>query len=160
MAGASPRKAKKPIASVNVVTNRTEARAGLILNYSSRVGITMPPSAAVIGVRTMATAITTDSFVAPNQSEATPAPCARPLPPALRASIRERVARQPGAEILQMAESDIEHGFGTEVVLVVEGPVAESLRLDLLRMIRRERGLQEPARVLIVPAASISDQDR
>ena len=80
-------------------------------------------------------------------------PYARPLPPDLRDAIRARVAQTPGVEILLMAESAIEHGFGVEVVLLTRAASDDRLVADLHDLIRRELGDDAPARVLTVRAA-------
>jgi uncharacterized hydrophobic protein (TIGR00271 family) len=80
-------------------------------------------------------------------------PYARPLPPGLRAALLERVAREAGVDILMMAHSDIEHGFGVEVALLCDRDPHPGLRDELLALIRREMGDDIPARVLLLRAA-------
>ena len=86
-------------------------------------------------------------------------PYARPLPPQLRASIRARVAEDPGTEILLMAESGIEHGFGLEIVLCAPGPIAPDLVPDLEALIERTMGPDRPARILALPLLTTSSDE-
>ncbi len=79
-------------------------------------------------------------------------PYSRPLPAGTRDAVRERVGRETGVEIISMNQSDIEHGFGKEVVLAVSGPFSESLRQDLERILRQGRGADTPVRVQILRA--------
>ncbi len=83
-------------------------------------------------------------------------PYARPLPRSMRDRIVERVEQQSGAEILMMAESAIEHGFGREVVVLVNGPVDPTLEEDLLAILRAGTNASTPVRVLMVPGISAS----
>jgi uncharacterized hydrophobic protein (TIGR00271 family) len=79
-------------------------------------------------------------------------PYARPLPAHLREAIRERVTREADVEIVTMNQTDIEHGFGREVVLAVRGPVSETLRTDLLRILGDGNGGEVPVRVQLLHA--------
>ncbi|MEM7053947.1 MAG: DUF389 domain-containing protein [Pseudomonadota bacterium] len=77
-------------------------------------------------------------------------PYYRPLPQVLRNELRARIEAETGVEIILMAESTLEHGFGTEVILLADGPVSPSLRGDLEQAIRRMQGENKTVRVLIV----------
>lgn len=62
-------------------------------------------------------------------------PYARPLPSDMREAIVQRVDRETGVRIVTMSQSDIEHGFGKEVVLAVTGTVSPTLESDLLAIL-------------------------
>jgi uncharacterized hydrophobic protein (TIGR00271 family) len=83
---------------------------------------------------------------------------ARPLPSAVRAAVTERVAREPGVEVVLMAESAIEHGFGREVVLMAEGPVGAELAEDIKRILGGDDGVA--ARVMVLRSAAVEPSPR
>jgi len=80
-------------------------------------------------------------------------PYARPLPRGLRESIVERVAREAGVRILSMSHSDIEHGFGVEIVLVCDGQPPAGLSRELQELARAAMGEAMPVRVMLLRSA-------
>jgi hypothetical protein len=80
-------------------------------------------------------------------------PYSRPLAPAIRDQIRERVARSPGVEILSMSESGIEHGFGHEVALVCTGPPDPTLVADIRAILVSHGTPESQTRVLLLRSA-------
>ena len=80
-------------------------------------------------------------------------PYARPLAPAVRDQIRERVARSPGVEILSMSESGIEHGFGHEVALVCDGPPDPTLVADIRAILVNHGVPESQTRILLLRSA-------
>ena len=77
-------------------------------------------------------------------------PYSRPLPAALRNEIEARVAEEGDVEIVFMAHSNIEDGFGVEVALLCTRAVDPALREDILALIRAEMGDDLRARVLLL----------
>ena len=63
-----PRKDKKPITSVIVVTNTLEAKAGSILNFFNETGTRIPNNPATIMFNIIATAIKIDKSISLNQN--------------------------------------------------------------------------------------------
>jgi len=78
---------------------------------------------------------------------------ARPLSPALRESIHERVGRTPGVEIVFMAQSNIEHGFGIEIALASSAGMDPALVADLRTIVRDALGPEQEARILMLQSA-------
>jgi uncharacterized hydrophobic protein (TIGR00271 family) len=74
----------------------------------------------------------------------------RPLPPSLRAAIRERVRAADGVEVLIMEQSGIEKGFDMHVALAVRGDLDPSLEEDLRRLIAREVGDRHRVSILLL----------
>lgn len=83
-------------------------------------------------------------------------PYARPLPRELRQELRHTVDAVPGVEILLMAHSDIEHGFGVEIVLLCDGEVDPTLVNRIETLVDRRMGHVMPTRVLLVKSESTS----
>lgn len=79
-------------------------------------------------------------------------PYARPLPPALREDILQRVGSEPGASLVFMAHSDIEHGFGVEVVIAVQRGTDSSIRSDIGALVKAAMGENIDAVVTLVQA--------
>ncbi|MCA9311361.1 MAG: DUF389 domain-containing protein, partial [Phycisphaerales bacterium] len=77
-------------------------------------------------------------------------PYARPLPAALRASVLDRVAQSPGVDVVFMAESEIEHGFGRKVVLMCPDPVDQALADDIRAILQEDSGDALPVKVLLL----------
>ncbi len=80
-------------------------------------------------------------------------PYARPLPPSIREQIVDRVARHPAIEIVFMAESEIEHGFGREVALMSEFDFDPALVADLRAILAQGVKGDIPVRVLLLRGA-------
>lgn len=81
-------------------------------------------------------------------------PYARPLPAEMRAAINERVSRVEGVQIVMMAESEIEHGFGREVVLAFDGEADEALIAEVEGLLRRGTDPTIAVRVIALRSAS------
>lgn len=79
---------------------------------------------------------------------------ARPLPAEVRDALRQRVARESGVEIVFMAQSVIERGFGVQVVLTCPDTVPPTLNEELGQIIRREMGDDVDPRVVWLRAAA------
>ena len=62
-----PKKDKKPITSVMVVTNTLDAIAGSIFTFFKVIGIKIPNSPATIMFKTIEIAIIKDNVLSPNQ---------------------------------------------------------------------------------------------
>lgn len=96
--------------------------------------------------------LATTAFLAQNlriqAGEGVHRPYSRPLPHELREAIRARVAREPGVQILFMAQSDIEHGFGLEVALCSEDEIDPALTAELRSLIEGYARTGRPIRIL------------
>ncbi|MCA9279368.1 MAG: DUF389 domain-containing protein [Phycisphaeraceae bacterium] len=86
-------------------------------------------------------------------------PYARPLPPAVRKAITDRVARSPDVRLIMMAQSEIEDGFGIQILLASPGPADTELERDLMEIIRKQLGNRTPAHVLSLREAAASQSD-
>ena len=84
-------------------------------------------------------------------------PYARPLPPPVREAILVRVRQERGADIVFMAESDIEHGFGVDVVIAVQPDTHPRIRQDIETTIHQFMGEHVPRRVTLVQAANLNE---
>jgi len=86
-------------------------------------------------------------------------PYARPLPAQLRDQVRRRVAAEPGASVVFMAHSDIEHGFGVEIVIALDGEPSESIKEEITSLVKAAMGEDIPVDITLVralsPAASV-----
>ncbi|MEQ9455524.1 MAG: DUF389 domain-containing protein [Phycisphaeraceae bacterium] len=74
----------------------------------------------------------------------------RPLPPAARAALTARVAAESNAEILSMSQSNIEHGFGVQVVVVAYEDTSPNLADDLEHILTTQMGGYHKARAIIL----------
>ncbi len=77
-------------------------------------------------------------------------PYARPLPRGLRQQVAERVEREAGVRIFSMSQSDPEHGFGAEIVLLTRGPVPPGLVAEVEEMARAAMGPGMGVRVVVL----------
>ncbi|MEM6672341.1 MAG: DUF389 domain-containing protein [Planctomycetota bacterium] len=80
-------------------------------------------------------------------------PWARPLASSLRADIEARIASEGDVELVLMAESGIEHGFGVEVVLSTTGPSRREIENDIRALVARAKGEDAPVKVITLKRA-------
>ncbi|MEM9378801.1 MAG: DUF389 domain-containing protein [Planctomycetota bacterium] len=80
-------------------------------------------------------------------------PWARPLSRSLREDIHTRLASEPDVELVLMAESEIEDGFGVEVVLASPRTVGAELKDDLRALIVDVTGAGTTVRILALRTA-------
>lgn len=123
---------------------------------AGRVGLTpvwVRSSAVLVAIGIVAIAIPLLYNLAAQQQEGVNRAYAHPLPPALRQSIRQTAARYPGLEVVQMLHSDIEHGFGVQVILLSSsGPQPRAVN-EIRRAILVAMGDDQPVNVYMVQAA-------
>ncbi|MEO1128174.1 MAG: DUF389 domain-containing protein [Planctomycetota bacterium] len=81
----------------------------------------------------------------------------RPLNVDLRDAIRARVAEEAGVDIVFMAHSEIEGGFGVVVALLCERGVTSNLRDDIREMVRQDVGDEMEIRVLLMQAGAVTE---
>ncbi len=85
-------------------------------------------------------------------------PYARPLPPELRDAVRQLVGQEPGASIVFMAHSDIEHGFGVEIVVAVPAGKIHTIGPDIKTLVRAKMGDNVYVDVTLVQAIATLEQ--
>lgn len=80
-------------------------------------------------------------------------PYARPLPPGLRAELQQLVGATPGVKLVQMAHSDIEHGFGIQVILASDAGPQPDLVATIERRVVEQMGPRLPVSVFVLGSA-------
>ncbi|MEM1452041.1 MAG: DUF389 domain-containing protein [Planctomycetota bacterium] len=87
-------------------------------------------------------------------------PWARPLTKSLREEIEDRLEYETGVELVLMAESDIEDGFGVEIVLASPDRVEKPLKDELREMVEGVKGKDANVRVIALRTAPETDTSR
>lgn len=112
---------------------------------------------AIIAVSLVTTTATLVRTLSVQVGQGVHRPYARPLPAAMRRSILDRVAEASGVEILFMAESNIEHGFGREIALACASAIDPALVEDLRAIMAEGEAEGVPVRVLTLRTAPAAD---
>jgi hypothetical protein len=73
------------------------------------------------------------------------------LPPAARKAVLDHVATRPGTEVVFMAESGTEHGFGVEITLASNGAADDGVVAALQAIVNEHMG--KAARILWLRSA-------